>query len=106
MENYCPDQIVKLLPNKNTEFVKTMTEEEISWVKKLVTNMQQNNLDTQQMQTLLYEIPKIDGQQDKARQKRFFEVVYNLLLGKNQGPRLYLFLSAVDKNALINLLNI
>ena len=106
MENYCPDQIVKLLPNKNTEFVKTMTEEEISWVKKLVTNMQQNNLDTQQMQTLLYEIPKIDGQQDKKKKKRFFEVVYNLLLGKNQGPRLYLFLSAVDKNALINLLNI
>ncbi len=106
MENYCPDQIVKLLPQKNTQFIGTMTQEEIGWVKELVKQMKQSNLNTQEMQTLLYEIPKIDGQQDKARQKRFFEVVYNLLLGKNQGPRLYLFLSAVDKNVLLNLLDI
>ena len=83
-----------------------MTQEEIGWVKELVKQMKQSNLNTQEMQTLLYEIPKIHGQQDKARQKRFFEVVYNFLLGKNQGPRLYLFLSAVDKNVLLNLLDI
>ena len=57
------------------------------------------------MQALLYEIPKLNGEQDKARQKRFFEIVYNLLLGKSKGPRLYLFLTAVDKAQTLNLLD-
>ena len=59
----------------------------------------------EEMQSLLYEIPKIDGEENKARQKRFFEIVYSLLLGKTKGPRLYLFLSAVDQEKLINLLD-
>ncbi|MBQ7603112.1 MAG: lysine--tRNA ligase [Clostridia bacterium] len=106
MQKYCPDEIAKLLEQPNTQFVNTMTEEEKGWVRTLVSEMKEKDLDTTQMQTLLYEIPKLDGQQDKQRQKRFFEIVYNLLLGKNQGPRMYLFLSAVDKNALIHLLDI
>ena len=106
MKNYCPEQIVKLLENKNEEFVKTMNEEEKGWIKTLVKEISAKDLNTQEMQTLLYEIPKLNGEPDKARQKRFFEIVYNLLIGKSQGPRLYLFLSAVNKNSYINLLKI
>ena len=68
--------------------------------------MKTQDLDAVAMQTLLYDIPKLNGEQNKQRQKRFFEIVYNLLLGQNQGPRLYLFLSAVDKQSLIRLLDI
>lgn len=106
MKNYCPEQIVKLLPQKNDEFISTLNEEEKDWIKKLVAEIKSKSFSAEEMQTLLYEIPKLNGEPDKARQKRFFEIVYNLLLGKNQGPRLYLFLSAVDKKSYLNLLEI
>lgn len=104
MENYCPDQIVKLLPQKNYAFHDELNDEECGWLKKLCDELKSKDLSLEEMQTLLYEIPKIDGVADKAKQKRFFEVVYNLLVGKDRGPRLYLFLTAVEKNKLLNLL--
>ena len=58
----------------------------------------------EEMQALLYEIPKVNGEPDKARQKRFFEIVYNLLLGKTKGPRLYLFLTAINKVDILKLI--
>ena len=106
MQNYSQESIARLLDKPNTEFVATMNDEEKEWVRTLVRTMKQQTLDTEQMQTLLYDIPKLNGEQNKQRQKRFFEIVYSLLLGKTQGPRLYLFLSAVDKDKLIKLLDI
>ena len=105
MENYCPEQIVRLLPVPNNDFFATLNTEEKGWVSTLVERMKSTKLSPEEMQALLYEIPKIDGEENKARQKRFFEIVYSLLLGKTKGPRLYLFLSAVDQNRLINLLD-
>ena len=106
MENYCPELIIKLLPKKNEEFIKTINAEEKGWVTHLVKEIETKDLSLEEMQTLLYDIPKINNEPDKAKQKRFFEVVYNLLLGKNQGPRLYLFLTAVNKKDIIKLLKI
>lgn len=106
LQNYSPESINKLLDSKNADFIATMTEEEKGWVKTLYDAISQKDLSTDEMQTLLYDIPKINGEPDKARQKRFFEIVYNLLLGKNKGPRLYLFLTAVPKESLLELLSI
>lgn len=102
--NYCPEQIVKLLPEKNVEFFATLNDEEKLWVNSLTGKLENENLSLDEMQSLLYDIPKLNGQPDKARQKRFFEIVYNLLLGKDKGPRLYLFLTAVEKAELLKLL--
>lgn len=106
LQNYCPESISQLLERQNTEYIATLSSEERGWVETLARQLQSAELSSEEMQTLLYDIPKIDGVPDKARQKRFFEVVYNLLLGKNKGPRLYLFLTAVDKDSLIKLLTI
>jgi len=106
LENYCPEQIIKLLPAQNSEFISTITDEEKQWIARLVTEIETKSLTPDEMQTLLYDIPKINNEPDKTRQKRFFEVVYNLLLGKTQGPRLYLFLTAVDKKEILRLLKI
>jgi lysyl-tRNA synthetase class 1 len=67
-----------------------MLNEEKDWISTLVKNLQENDFTVEEMQALLYEIPKLNGEQNKVRQKRFFEIVYNLLLGKDKGPRLYL----------------
>lgn len=104
LKNYSPESISTLLPSKNAEFFATLNDEERGWIETLVSNLENKDFTTEEMQNLLYEIPKLNGEQDKARQKRFFEIVYNLLLGKNKGPRLYLFLAAVEKEKILNLL--
>ncbi len=106
LKTYSPESINNLLGEVNSEFVATLTEEERGWVSSLLEAVKTQDLSVEEMQTLLYDIPKIDGEPDKTRQKRFFEIVYNLLLGKTKGPRLYLFLTAVNKNELIKLLTI
>ncbi len=104
LKTYCPEQIVKLLENKNDAFFETMTAEEKDWIEKLAKAIEEKDMTAEEMQTLLYEIPKQNGEQDKAKQKRFFEVVYNLLIGKEKGPRLYLFLTALNKDEILKLL--
>ena len=104
LKNYSPESINTLLDSKNVDFYATMNEEEKGWIKSLVESIKSKDYSVEEMQALLYEIPKVNGEPDKARQKRFFEVVYNLLLGKAKGPRLYLFLSAIDRQSLISLL--
>ena len=39
------------------------------------------------------------------RQKRHFKNIYNLIFGRDDGPRLYLFLAAASKSAYIDLLD-
>lgn len=105
LKNYSPESISNLLTSQNAEFYATLNDEEKGWIRTLVDDLKTKDYTIEEMQALLYEIPKVNGEQDKARQKRFFEVVYNLLLGKSKGPRLYLFLTAVNKQDIINLLD-
>ena len=105
LKNYSPESISNLLESKNTEYYATLNDEEKGWIRTLKDSIKAKDYTIEEMQALLYEIPKLNGEQDKARQKRFFEVVYNLLLGKSKGPRLYLFLAAVNKQDIINLLD-
>ena len=59
-----------------------------------------------ELQTALYEVVKylnLEPQELKKTQKRYFEILYNLLLGKEQGPKLGIFLMAVGKEKLTNL---
>ena len=57
----------------------------------------------------LYEIPKTvygaDLPELKKVQGEFFKAVYKLLLNKEKGPRLYLFLYAIDKERYVGLLD-
>jgi len=57
--------------------------------------------------TDLYAVVKylnLEPQDLKKVQKRYFEILYNLLLGTKQGPKLGIFLMAVSKDKLISLL--
>lgn len=41
---------------------------------------------------------------NKKQQKRYFQILYNMLLGKDQGPKLGLFLMSLNKDKLKELL--
>ena len=66
-----------------------------------------NVIEEKEVQSFLYSIindPALTKKENQAKQMRFFKVFYNLLFGQDSGPRLYLFLAAVDKNKYLHLL--
>lgn len=68
-----------------------------------------NEYTLEELNTELYEIPKkiygYEAENLKALQGTFFKNVYRLLLNKEKGPRLYLFLYAIEKDQFLNLLD-
>lgn len=109
LETYSPENIINFNTQRNDEYYAALSETEKGWVNRLYANLSANDYaDTKAMQDMLYDIPKLAGNDDKENvklQRRFFEIVYMLLYGKNKGPRLYLLLTAFDKGEYLRLFN-
>lgn len=104
-----PSKMYKLLTSRNDEFYATINDEEKSAVKSLhdyVLNTESfTDKDIQQYIYSVINDETLSKKENMARQMQFFKVFYNLLIGSDQGPRLYLFLAAVDKNEYLPLLD-
>ena len=108
VENYGLDYQVKLLDNKNIEVYNTLNEEELLWLDKTIEILNNNYNTSDELQSALYAVVKdkeYEEKELKTRQKRYFQILYNLLLNENKGPKLGLFLMAIDKEKIISLLN-
>ena len=110
LETYNHNEIIKLKETKNIEYLKTLSEEELNNIRKLKKELKINlNKTIPELNTLVYGIVKkeeLDNKENIKRQKLFFKTVYNLLIGKNAGPRLATFLWAIeDKNKILRLLD-
>lgn len=103
-----PSKLYKLLAERNDGYYAEINEEERAAVKALADYIENTaELKEQEIQQYLYSVinkPELTKKENTARQQRFFAVFYNLLFGTDKGPRLYLFLSAIDKAQYINLL--
>jgi lysyl-tRNA synthetase class 1 len=105
-----PESVYRLRGTKDTEYFNALTRPEKAEISELYNylNTQEYNLD--ELQTALYAIPKKvrgevgDEKTLKKIQSAFFKNVYQLLLGTDRGPRLYLFLYAVEKAKYMRLL--
>lgn len=107
VENYGMDYQVKLLDSKNEEFYQTLNDKEKEWLNKTIELLNNEYTSTDDLQTALYAVVKdgiLEDKELKQVQKRYFQILYNLLLGKDKGPKLGLFLMAIDKNKIIELL--
>ena len=105
---YSPESIATLLDAKNEEYFASLPEREQADIKTLYNKLSTEEISLEDLQQLLYDIPKQEGLKDKENQpfqKKFFQNVYMLLIGKEAGPRLYLFLGALNKEMYLNLLN-
>ena len=104
-----PGKLYKLLKSKNEEFYATITEEERVAVKKLYEYILSSDaISEKDVQQYLYSLindVNLSKKENMQRQQRFFKVFYNLLFGTDMGPRLYLFLAAIDKKEYAELLN-
>ena len=109
VENYGKEYQVNLLESKNLEFYSTLNDEEKKWVRATIDLVNKSWNSSDELMTELYSVVKylnLEPQELKKTQKRYFEILYNLLLGDKQGPKLGIFLMAVEREKLINLLDI
>ena len=107
VNNYGSDYQVNLLSERNDEYYNTLTDIEKEWLEKTKVLLDDDFNTTDELQTALYSVVK-DGiladKELKQTQKRYFQIIYNMLLGLDQGPKLGLFLMAIDKNKIKSLL--
>jgi len=107
VNNYGVDYQVKLLENRNNEYYDTLNDIEKAWLTKTIELLNNEYENTNELQTALYAVVK-DGllvdKELKQVQKRYFQILYNLLLGNDQGPKLGLFLMAINKEKIKSLL--
>lgn len=105
--NYGTDYQVNVLSNKNVEYYSTLNDIEKNWLVKTVDILQNDYATTTDLQNTLYAVVKteeLDESQLKQVQKRYFEILYQLLLGTSKGPKLGLFLTAIGKDKATSLL--
>ncbi len=107
VENYGEDYRIVLLEERNDEYYNTLDDLEKSWLDKTKDLLDQTYKTSDELQTALYAVVK-DGvladQELKKVQKRYFQILYNMLLGKDKGPKLGLFLMAIDKEKIKKLI--
>lgn len=112
MEKYNQEELLELRTEVNSDYISQITEERKSRVLRMRKFLSENaNLSIEQINNEMYQIPKdrnedIELEEKKARQKDFFKDIYMLLLGKERGPRISTFLWALDRETVLNLLDI
>ena len=111
LEKCSPKDMNKLRTTRNWEVYDALDENEKQEISQLFAYLTNGGYDLNDLQTELYAIPKrirgltAEDKQLKAFQGAFFKNVYRLLIDKERGPRLYLFLYAIDPSNYLPLLD-
>jgi len=106
-----PDGMTHLRLYRNWEHFEQMDKIEKQEISQLYTVLLKDKLELEQLREELYAIPKRVRKtteitpEVKKGQAKFFKNVYSLLIGKDKGPRLYLFLYAIDRAKYLHLLD-
>ena len=103
------DYKIELLSEFNKEFYDTLTVKELSYLDKTIEILSREYSSSDDLQTDLYSVVKEPGIEDdelKKIQKRYFQILYQLLLGSDKGPKMGLFLMAIPKEDVIKRIRI
>ena len=107
-----PESEYVILEKRNWPYWRTMNDKERECVRLLKEYIEKGGYTLDSLQSELYAIPKQvfpdiaeDKNALKAVQSKFFKDVYNLTLARDKGPRLYLYLYAVEPSRYLKLLN-
>ena len=111
LEQCAPDQVNRLRATRNWEVYNTLTEEEKKEIALLHDYIAKDGYSLDELNAELYAIPKavfgteLGDKELKGIQGAFFRTVYKLLIDKERGPRLYLFLYAIEADKYVGLLD-
>ena len=94
---------------RDFDLYNTLSDDEKKEIALLYDYIKAGEYDLDSLNTKLYDIPKevfgYDVENLKQLQGQFFKTVYKLLISKERGPRLYLFLYAIDRERFMHLLD-
>ena len=111
LEQCAPDQVNRLRVTRNFEVFNTLSDQEKKTVELLHAYISKGGYTLDELNAELYAIPKavygtdMPEKELKSLQGAFFRTVYKLLIDKEKGPRLYLFLFAIDPEKYVGLLD-
>lgn len=111
LEECSPENTNHLLKKRNWDVYNALNDEEKEEIKELFNYLSKDGYTLDELQTELYAIPKRvrkisdDSKELKTLQGVYFKNVYKLLINKEKGPRLYLFLFAINKEDYLRLLD-
>ena len=111
LENCSPENVNRLRETRNWAVYNTLSDSEKSQIGMLHAYLAKGGYTLDDLNTELYAIPKrcLEGEvtekELKAIQGNFFKNAYKLIMDKEKGPRLYLFLYAVDVDSYVKLLD-
>lgn len=111
LEQCAPENVNRLRAGRNWDVYETLSAEEKKEIASLCAYLQKGGYSLDELNTALYAIPKeifpadADEKLLKKAQGAFFKNVYRLLIDKERGPRLYLFLYAIDPEKYVWLLD-
>lgn len=110
IEEYNPEESINLLPETNTAYAATMDPRARGQIIALCAVLEHEpNASIERLEEVVYHIPKDDSlpaKEMKQKQREFFAHIYQLLIGRNAGPRLGTFLNVVDRQTVLRLLDI
>lgn len=111
LELCSPENANKLCQHRNWKVYETFTDQEKSEIQALYRYLSNEQYTLDELNQKIYSIPvdiyELDDNMQKRKelQSKFFQNVYQLLIGKEKGPRLYLFLYAIEKEQYLSLLD-
>lgn len=111
LEQCAPEQVNRLRTTRNWEVYNTLNEQEKQELTLLHDFIAKGGYSLDELNTELYAIPKavfgteLPEKELKNVQGAFFKTVYRLLIDKEKGPRLYLFLYAIESEKYVGLLD-
>ncbi len=111
LENCAPENVNRLRTTRNWDVYESLDENQKKEVCALHDFIKAGGYDLDELNKKLYAIPKevhggeLDEKALKALQGTFFKNIYKLLIDKEKGPRLYLFLFAIDPQKYVGLLD-
>ncbi|MBF0100487.1 MAG: lysine--tRNA ligase [Desulfobacterales bacterium] len=108
LNNYSPENIITLLDQPNHSFYSQLNEQEKKWIAGLREQMAQKDMTFEELTVLLYAIPMDDTlpeEESKIRQRRFFSIIYELLINNTTGPRLATFIKALGPQKVLSLIS-
>ena len=111
LEQCAPENRNVLRKHRNWDVYETLSDLEKEEIKELHSYLKNNKFTLEELQTELYAVCKrvrnidVENKELKQVQGAFFKNVYKLLIDKEKGPRLYLFLFAINLDDYLPLLD-
>lgn len=112
LEMCSPDSVNHLFERRNWAIYNSLSDSERREIDVLYENLANNSYELEDLNNMLYAVPAkaLGGEIEDIKRKKqlqtaFFKNVYRLLIGKEKGPRLYLFLFALEPSQYRHLLD-